>query len=40
VLEERIENRNGRVVVPDGAGLGICVSDTSLRSNARVIEER
>jgi muconate cycloisomerase len=40
VLEERIENRNGRVIVPDGAGLGICVSETSLRSNARVITER
>ncbi|GEO17467.1 cycloisomerase [Microvirga aerophila] len=40
VLEKRIENRSGRVVIPDGAGLGICVSDTSLRSNARVIEER
>ncbi|CAH1677362.1 Muconate cycloisomerase [Hyphomicrobiales bacterium] len=40
VLEEKIENRNGEVVVPDGPGLGIRVSENSLRSNARVLAER
>lgn len=40
VLEERIANRNGCVVVPDGPGLGIRVSETSLRGNARILAER
>jgi muconate cycloisomerase len=40
VLEERIVNRDGRVIVPDGPGLGIDVSETSLRSNARILIER
>jgi muconate cycloisomerase len=40
VLEERIVNRNGRVIVPDGPGLGIDVSETSLRSNTRILIER
>lgn len=40
VLEERIANRDGCVVVPDGPGLGIKVSQASLRANARIIAER
>jgi muconate cycloisomerase len=39
ILEERIPHRDGRVVVPDGPGLGIRVSETSLRNNARVLAE-
>jgi muconate cycloisomerase len=37
VLEERIANRNGHVVVPDAPGLGIRVSEASVRANARVL---
>lgn len=37
VLEERIENRDGKVVVPDGPGLGIAVSERSIRDNATVL---
>lgn len=40
VLEERIPNRDGAVIVPTGAGLGITVSDASLRANARILAER
>jgi muconate cycloisomerase len=40
VLEEKIANVNGHVVVPDGPGLGICVSEASVQSNARVLAER
>jgi muconate cycloisomerase len=40
VLEERIENRDGAVIVPQGPGLGIRVSDQSLRGNARILAER
>lgn len=40
VLEERIENRDGAVTVPQGPGLGIRVSDQSLRGNARILAER
>lgn len=40
VLEERVPNENGHVVVPDGPGLGIRVSEHSVRANARVIAER
>lgn len=40
VLEERIANRDGHVVVPDGPGLGIAVSEHSVRANARIIEAR
>jgi muconate cycloisomerase len=39
VLEERVPNENGHVVVPDGPGLGIRVSEHSVRSNAGVIAE-
>jgi muconate cycloisomerase len=39
-LEERVENRDGHVIVPEGPGLGIRVSERSLRANARVLEER
>jgi muconate cycloisomerase len=39
VLEERVPNRNGHVVVPDGPGLGIRVTDHSVRSNARILAE-
>lgn len=40
VLEERIENREGHVVVSEGPGLGIRISEASLRSNARILAER
>lgn len=40
VLEERIPHRNGHVVVPDGPGLGIQVSEASVRTGAKVLEER
>ncbi|PZO02955.1 MAG: cycloisomerase [Hyphomicrobiales bacterium] len=40
VLEEKVANRNGHVVVPDGPGLGIRVSEASVRANARVLAER
>lgn len=40
VLEERVANRNGHVVVPDGPGLGIRVSEQSVRDNARILAER
>lgn len=39
VLEERIAHRDGHVVVPDGPGLGIRVSEASIRDNARVLAE-
>ena len=39
VLEERVANRAGHVVVPDGPGLGIRVSEASVRANARVLAE-
>jgi len=39
VLEEKIENRGGEVIVPSGPGLGIRVSENSLRSNAKIIAE-
>jgi muconate cycloisomerase len=39
VLEERVANRGGHVVVPDGPGLGIRVSEASIRANARVLAE-
>ncbi len=39
VLEARIANRDGHVVVPDGPGLGISVSDASLRGNAKILAE-
>jgi NAD(P)-dependent dehydrogenase (short-subunit alcohol dehydrogenase family) len=34
VLEERIPNRAGHVVVPDGPGLGVRVNEASVRANA------
>lgn len=40
VLETRIPHRNGHVVVPDGPGLGIAVSDVSIRANARTLAAR
>lgn len=40
VLEERVANRDGHVVVPEGPGLGIRVSEQSVRANARVLAER
>ncbi|OYU47005.1 MAG: cycloisomerase [Rhizobiales bacterium PAR1] len=39
VLEERIPNRDGAVVVPDAPGLGIRVSEHALRANARILAE-
>ncbi|MFC5991347.1 enolase C-terminal domain-like protein [Limoniibacter endophyticus] len=40
VLEERVGNEEGHVVVPDGPGLGIKISEASLRGNARILAER
>jgi muconate cycloisomerase len=40
VLEERIPHHRGQVVVPDGPGLGIAVSDASIRGNARILATR
>ncbi|WP_342360817.1 enolase C-terminal domain-like protein [Terrarubrum flagellatum] len=40
VLEERVENRDGHVIVPNGPGLGIRVSEASVRANARILAER
>lgn len=39
VLVERIENRNGMVVVPRGPGLGIEVTERSVREGARILAE-
>jgi len=39
VLEERIPNRDGAVIVPTGPGLGISVTEASLRGNARILAE-
>ena len=39
VLETRVENRDGQVVVPSGPGLGIVVSEASVRANALVLAE-
>ncbi|BAF86817.1 muconate cycloisomerase [Azorhizobium caulinodans ORS 571] len=40
VLEERIANSAGHVIVPDGPGLGISISEASLRGNAKILAER
>ncbi|HET7886072.1 MAG TPA: enolase C-terminal domain-like protein [Bradyrhizobium sp.] len=40
VLEQRIPHRDGHVVVPDGPGLGIAVSDAAIRANARTLAVR
>lgn len=40
VLEEKVPNRDGHVVVPEGPGLGITVSESSVRANARILAER
>ena len=40
VLEEKVVNQAGHVVVPDGPGLGIRVSEQSVRANGRVLAER
>jgi len=37
VLEKPVPHRNGQVVVPDGPGLGIAVSDAAIRANARTL---
>jgi muconate cycloisomerase len=39
VLEERIPNRDGAVLVPDGPGLGISVTEASLRGGAKILAE-
>jgi muconate cycloisomerase len=39
VLEERIPHRNGEVVVPQAPGLGIRVTEASVRANTRVLAE-
>lgn len=37
VLEQRIPNEAGHVIVPQGPGLGISVTEQSVRDNARVL---
>jgi len=39
VLEQRIPHENGAVVVPDGPGLGIAVTEASVRAGARILAE-
>ena len=39
VLEQRIPHEKGAVVVPDGPGLGIAVTETSVRAGARILAE-
>jgi len=39
VLEERIENRNGHVIVPTKPGLGVSVSDYSIKENAQILAQ-
>lgn len=39
VLEARIPNENGQVIVPVAPGLGINVSDHSVRSNAKILQQ-
>jgi muconate cycloisomerase len=40
VLEERVANVEGHVVVPDGPGLGIRVTEAAIRDNARLLAQR
>ena len=40
VLEERVPHEKGAVVVPDGPGLGIRVSEAAIRANAHLLAER
>ena len=40
VLERPIPHRDGHVVVPDGPGLGITVSDAAIRANSRTLAVR
>jgi len=39
VLEERIENRDGHVIVPIKPGLGVTVSDYSIKENAKILAQ-
>lgn len=39
VLEQRIENRDGHVIVPTGPGLGIAITEHSLKDGARQLAE-
>ncbi|MGR3199724.1 MAG: enolase C-terminal domain-like protein [Paracoccus sp. (in: a-proteobacteria)] len=39
VLEQRIENREGHVIVPTGPGLGITITEHSLKEGARQIAQ-
>ena len=39
ILEVPVENRDGEVIVPHGPGLGVRVSEASVRDGARVIAE-
>jgi len=39
VLEERIENRNGHVIVPTAPGLGVTVTAYSIKENARILAQ-
>jgi muconate cycloisomerase len=37
VLEERIPNEAGAVIVPKAPGLGIAVTEASIHENARIL---
>jgi muconate cycloisomerase len=39
VLEARLPNENGAVIVPTGPGLGISVTEASVRAGARILAE-
>jgi len=39
VLEAPIANRNGHVIVPTGAGLGITVTPYTLKTNAKILAQ-
>ncbi|MFC6462780.1 enolase C-terminal domain-like protein [Paracoccus aerius] len=39
VLEQRIENCDGHVIVPTGPGLGITITEHSLKDGARQLAE-
>lgn len=39
ILEERVAHKDGNVIVPNGAGLGISVTEASIRDNAKIITQ-
>ncbi|MGH7006453.1 MAG: enolase C-terminal domain-like protein, partial [Alphaproteobacteria bacterium] len=39
VLENRIPNKNGKVIIPAGPGLGISVSEKTIHANSKVLAQ-